>query len=48
MTSNVGAKMIMGGGRNGGMFLRPGDDEQEATLADSNYARTKVGSSSLL
>ena len=39
MTSNVGAKVIEGGGRNFGFFLRPDDDESEQ---DMSYNRIKT------
>ena len=38
MTSNVGAKVIEGGGRNMGFFLRPDDDDTEQ---DMSYQRIK-------
>lgn len=38
MTSNVGAKVIEGGGRNFGFFLRPDDEESEQ---DMSYNRIK-------
>eukprot|EP00955_Chlamydomonas_euryale_P078648 363187-Chlamydomonas_euryale.AAC.1 len=38
MTSNVGAKVIEGGGRNFGFFLRPDDEDSEQ---DMSYARIK-------